>query len=73
AYIVAMSIEAKPRGASGQVAIHNRLASILEIDVASWWRPTAENFFDRVNKGSILSLLHDVGGGALTARHATLK
>jgi len=73
AYIVAMSIEAKPRGASGQVAIHNRLASILEIDVASWWRPAAENFFDRVNKGSILSLLHDVGGGALTARHATLK
>lgn len=73
AYIVAMSIEAKPRGASGQVAIHNRLASILEIDVANWWRPTAENFFDRVNKGSILSLLHDVGGGALTARHATLK
>lgn len=73
AYIVAMSIEAKPRGAGGQVVIHNRLASILEIDVASWWRPTAENFFDRVNKGSILSLLHDVGGGALTARHATLK
>ncbi len=73
AYIVAMSIEAKPGSSNEQIPLHNRLAGILEIDVASWWRPTSENFFDRVNKGSILSLLHDVGGSALTARHATLK
>lgn len=73
AYIVAMSIEAKPGYTNEQIPLHNRMASILEIDVASWWRPTSENFFDRINKGSILSLLHDVGGGALTARHASLK
>jgi ParB family chromosome partitioning protein len=73
AYIVAMSLEAKPGIIKEQIPIHNRLASILEIDVATWWRPTSENFFDCVNKGTILSLLHDVGGGALSARHATLQ
>jgi ParB family chromosome partitioning protein len=73
AYIVALSLEAKPGPSNVQVALHNRIATILEVDVAGWWRPTSENFFDRVNKGTILSLLHDVGGPALTARHASLK
>lgn len=73
AYIVALSLEAKPGPSSVQVPLHNRIATILEVDVAGWWRPTSENFFDRVNKGTILSLLHDVGGPALTARHASLK
>jgi ParB family chromosome partitioning protein len=73
AYIVALSLEAKPGYSNEQIPLHNRMAAILEVDVAGWWRPTSENFFDRVNKGSILSLLHDVGGPALTARHASLK
>ncbi|MCP5751273.1 hypothetical protein NL359_39755, partial [Klebsiella pneumoniae] len=64
AYIVAMSLEAKPGWSNEQIKLHNRLASILEIDVASWWRPTSENFFDRVNKGSILTLLTEIGGPA---------
>ncbi|RZM04963.1 MAG: hypothetical protein EOP67_77450 [Sphingomonas sp.] len=49
------------------------MASILEVDVASWWRPTSENFFDRVSKGSLISLLHEVGGPALSSRHASEK
>lgn len=73
AYIVAISLEAKPGISNEQIPLHNRLASILEIDVASWWRPTSENFFDRVNKGSILSLLDEVGGPSLSGRHASLK
>ncbi|RSU72122.1 chromosome partitioning protein ParB [Sphingomonas sp. S-NIH.Pt3_0716] len=73
AYIVALSLEAKPGMSNEQIPLQNRLASILEIDVASWWRPTSDNFFDRVNKGSILTLLTDVGGPALTVRHASLK
>ncbi|MGO4168844.1 ParB/RepB/Spo0J family partition protein [Novosphingobium sp. YAF33] len=73
AYIVAVSLEAKGGFKAEQIPLQNRLASILEIDVAAWWRPTAENFFDRVNKGTILTLLNDVGRGSLTARHATLK
>src|SRR5204862_166918 len=71
AYIVAMSLEAKPGWSNEQIKLHNRLASILEIDVASWWRPTSENFFDRVNKGSILTLLTEIGGPALTVRHTS--
>eukprot|EP00456_Euglypha_rotunda_P048181 TRINITY_DN38595_c1_g1_i5.p1 TRINITY_DN38595_c1_g1~~TRINITY_DN38595_c1_g1_i5.p1 ORF type:complete len:400 (-),score=108.61 TRINITY_DN38595_c1_g1_i5:219-1304(-) len=74
AYIVAMSLEAKRPGyASVQNRLQNRLASIIEVDVAAWWRPTSENFFDRVNKGTILTLLNEIGGEPLTARHATLK
>src|SRR3546814_18601628 len=72
AYIVAMSLEAKAGYSNEQIPLQNRIASILEIDTAAWWRPTSENFFDRVSKGSILALLNDVGGAALTARHAKI-
>ncbi|MGW8192141.1 ParB/RepB/Spo0J family partition protein [Sphingomonas hankookensis] len=73
AWIVAASFEAKDGYTSRQNALQNRLATILEIDVATWWRPTAENFFDRVPKGSLLSLLDEVGGPALSGRHASQK
>ena len=74
AWIVATSLQAKEvYGSNRQNPLQNRLASILEIDVASWWRPTAENFFDRVSKGALLSLLDEVGGPALSARHASQK
>lgn len=74
AWIVATSLEAKENyGSHSQNPLQNRLATILDIDVASWWRPTSENFFDRVSKGSLISLLHEVGGPALSSRHATEK
>lgn len=74
AWIVATSLEAKENySAHTQNPLQNRLATILEVDVASWWRPTSENFFDRVSKGSLISLLHEVGGPALSSRHATEK
>jgi len=74
AYIVAVSLEAKDGyGAVAQNALQNRLASIMEVDPATWWRPTSENFFDRVPKATLLSLLHEVGGPALSARYATSK
>jgi ParB family chromosome partitioning protein len=73
AYIVAMSLEAKPGYRAEQCPLHNRLATIMDVEVANWWRPNAENFFDRISKGSILTLLAEVGGAALTARHATMK
>jgi ParB family chromosome partitioning protein len=73
AWIVAKSFEAKEGYSTRQNALQNRLATILEVDVASWWRPTSENFFDRVPKASLLSLLDDVGGPALSGRHASQK
>jgi ParB family chromosome partitioning protein len=72
AYIVAISLEARSVG-NGQLALQNRLASMMEVDVASWWRPTSENFFDRVSKGTLLALLEEVGGPALSGRHAQAK
>lgn len=49
AWIVATSLEAKELyGSHRQNPLQNRLATILEVDVASWWRPTSENLFDRV-------------------------
>ena len=74
AYIVAMSLEAKDGyGTVPQNALQNRLATIMEVDVAAWWRPTSVNFFDRVPKAALLSLLHDVGGPAVSGRYAASK
>ncbi|MBA3897131.1 MAG: ParB/RepB/Spo0J family partition protein [Sphingomonadaceae bacterium] len=73
AYTVAVSLEAKPTYDARQNPMQNRIASVLEIDVAAWWRPTAANFFDRVSKGSLLALLDDVGGPALSGRYASSK
>ena len=73
AYSVAMSLEAKPTYDARQNPLQNRLGTILAIDVAAWWRPTAANFFDRVSKGSLLALLDEVGGPALSGRYAASK
>ena len=73
AYTVAMSLEAKPTYDARQNPLQNRLGTILEIDVAAWWRPTAANFFDRVSKGSLIALLDEVGGPALSGRYAASK
>ena len=73
AWAVATSLEAKPTYGARQNPLQNRLATIMEIDVAAWWRPTSENFFDRVTKGALLSLLEEVGGPALSGRHAAQK
>ena len=74
AWAVATSLTAKDEyGAPAQNAMQNRLASILDIDVASWWRPTSVNYFDRVSKGAVLTLLDQIGGPALSGRHASQK
>ncbi len=71
---VASSLEAKPDHSAAKTnPLHARLASILEIDVAKWWRPTSANFFDRVSKGTLLALLTDVGGPVLAARYVGSK
>ncbi|WP_233203681.1 ParB/RepB/Spo0J family partition protein [Novosphingobium sp. HII-3] len=73
AYTVATSIEAKMGYASGYNPIHAQLGQLLEIEPAAMWRPTAQNYFDRINKGSILELLKDVGGAELSTRYAASK
>ena len=73
ALMVAGSIEAKPEYSATTNPLHARLASILEIDVTQWWRPTSANFFDRVAKGTLLALLTEVGGTVLAARYSASK
>lgn len=51
-------------------AFHDHLGSLLGIEVANWWRPTARNFFDRVPKAMMLEALREVGGPELAHVHA---
>ena len=74
AMIVADSLEAKQDyGAVTTNPLHARLAAILEVDVAKWWRPTCANFFDRVSKGTLLATLTEVGGATLAGRYLGSK
>lgn len=45
----------------------------LDIDVAGWWRPTAENYFGRIKKAKILDILFEIGGQALRDRYSSCK
>jgi ParB family transcriptional regulator, chromosome partitioning protein len=64
--VVARTLEASlnigPAFGQRGCAFHDLLGSLLGIDVAAWWRPTAANFFDRVSKATILDALSQVGG-----------
>jgi ParB family chromosome partitioning protein len=51
----------------------DHLGSLIGIDMAQWWRPTAANYFDRVSKQVILDALTDVGGLDLSSRFASVK
>ena len=73
ALMVAGSIEAKPEYSDTTNPLHARLAAILHIEPAQWWRPTSANFFDRVSKGTLLALLTEIGGEVLAARYAASK
>ena len=54
-------------------AFHDHLGRILGIEVAHWWRPTAENFFGRVKKGVMLDALEEIGGPVLRGRYKDAK
>src|SRR3546814_14205727 len=53
--------------------MHDALGSLLEIETAHWWRPTAANYFDRVAKARTLEALDAVGGPELVSRYAASK
>lgn len=52
---------------------HDHLGRILDIQVAQWWRPTAENFFGRVKKDVMLEALNEIGGPILRGRYKDAK
>ena len=55
------------------IPIHEALGSLLEIEMAHWWRPTAANFFDRVSKARTLEAFDAVGGPELVSRYSGSK
>ena len=73
-YVVARSLEASINMAGErQLPFQDHLGSLVGIDMAQWWRPTAANYFDRVSKQVILDALTDVGGLELSSRFASVK
>ena len=54
-------------------AFHDHLGTLLEIDVAAWWRPTGANYFDRVPKAVALGALAEAGGAALAGAYSKAK
>jgi len=63
-----MGIDKKP-GQSGPepIDLHDHLAALMGITVASHWRPTSANYFDRVSKQTLLAHVSEVGGPTMAA------
>ncbi len=73
-FVIARTLEASLNMAGERrIAFQDHLGSLIGIDTAQWWRPTAANYFDRVSKQVILDALADVGGTELSARFASVK
>ena len=73
-FVVARTFEASLNMAGErQLPFQDHLGSLIGIDMAQWWRPTAANYFDRVSKQVILDALTDVGGLELSSRFASVK
>lgn len=62
AWAVARSLKASG-GVARLDAVHDRLAEMLEIDVAKWWRPTRANYFNRITVDDIKADLEQMSGG----------
>lgn len=73
-FVVARSLEGSLNLAGErQYPFQDHLGSLIGIDMAKWWRPTAANYFDRVSKQVILDALTSVGGFELSSRFAAVK
>ncbi|NIJ09307.1 ParB family chromosome partitioning protein [Sphingomonas vulcanisoli] len=75
AFVIAQTLEPTLNvGDGGRLnGFHDHLGRILEIQVAQWWRPTAENFFGRVKKDVMLDALAEIGGPVLRGRYKDAK
>jgi len=72
-HAVARTLEASAGLPERSCAFHDHLGRLLGIEVASWWRPTGANYFDRVPKAQALAALTEVGGAALAGLYAKSK
>jgi ParB family chromosome partitioning protein len=73
AWAIARTLHAVAAGRKGEALI-DHLGTKLDIDVAAWWRPTANNYFDRLSsKAAILAHLEEIGGKELSSRYGASK
>ncbi len=73
-HVVGRTLEASLNMAGERrIDFHDHLATLIGIEMAAWWRPTAANYFDRVSKAVILDALAAVGGPDLSSRFASVK
>jgi ParB family transcriptional regulator, chromosome partitioning protein len=75
AHVVAQTLEPTLNVDDGgrRNAFHDHLGRLLEVDVAQWWRPDAQNFFGRVKKEVMLEALEEIGGSVLRGRYKDAK
>ena len=57
AYAVSQSLKASLASGTHACTFQSRLGAEIGVDMAQHWRPGAENFFDRIKKAQILSIL----------------
>lgn len=56
-----------------KVAHADALATALDLDMAKWFTPTAENYFGRISKPQIVEAMTEMNGGPLAYPTAPLK
>ncbi|WP_454884309.1 ParB/RepB/Spo0J family partition protein [Sphingomonas oryzagri] len=67
-WAVARTLHPTRDGGTGRSFL-DHLGAKLQIDTASWWRPTFRNFFDRLTRTKILDLFQGIGGLELKSRY----
>jgi ParB family transcriptional regulator, chromosome partitioning protein len=73
-HAVARTLEASANVSGERKCLfHDHLGQLLGIEVATWWRPTGANYFDRVPKAVTLAAFEEVGGPAFASAYAGLK
>jgi len=77
AFAVAQTINAVQlphhKADEGHLGAANALSKALGLDMANWWTPTAENYFQRIKKDQILAAIKDASGQPLPDRMTALK
>ena len=72
AYCTALTLRGR-LGRTGDDDLHEAIGCRLGIDTAAHWRPTANNFFNRVTKPRALEIAADVLGAQWAKNHAGEK
>lgn len=71
--LLAAAVARSATAGSVVTPLQAHLAAILEIDVASQWRPTEENYWSQVPAARIHDAFDQIGGNELRNRYAGVK